>query len=142
MKKVIDCSVAFKWAVVEPDSDKANRLRDDFRNGLVELIVPDLFPIEIANSLLVCERRGRIGAGHGKVLLADVLTTLPSLFPTLPALLPRAYAIAEASGASAYDCLYVALAEQEACDLITADSRLVNNLKKLFPFVVDLASLP
>jgi predicted nucleic acid-binding protein len=27
-----------------------------------------------------------------------------------------------------YDCLYVALAEREKCDLVTADEKLVRNL--------------
>ena len=33
MKYVLDASVAFKWAVPETDSDKANRLREDYRQG-------------------------------------------------------------------------------------------------------------
>ena len=53
MKYVIDSSVAFKWEVVEVDSDKARRLRDGSRNGTHELLAPDLFPSEIANSLVV-----------------------------------------------------------------------------------------
>ena len=40
-----------------------------------------------------------------------------------------------------YDCLYVALAEREQCELITADDRLVRSMQPLFPFVVSLASL-
>jgi predicted nucleic acid-binding protein len=41
-----------------------------------------------------------------------------------------------------YDCLYVALAEREGCELVTADGRLVRNLQPRFLFVVSLASLP
>jgi len=41
-----------------------------------------------------------------------------------------------------YDCLYVALAERENCELITADDRLVRNLQPAFPFIVSLAALP
>jgi len=41
-----------------------------------------------------------------------------------------------------YDCLYVALAEREGCELITADDKLVKNLQPHFPFIVPLASLP
>jgi hypothetical protein len=33
MRYVLDSSVAFKWSVPETDSDKALRLRDDFRAG-------------------------------------------------------------------------------------------------------------
>jgi predicted nucleic acid-binding protein len=41
-----------------------------------------------------------------------------------------------------YDCLYVALAEREGCELLTADQKLLNNLQPLFPFITSLASLP
>ena len=40
-----------------------------------------------------------------------------------------------------YDCLYVALAERRKCKLVTADDRLVNNLRPHFSFIVALASL-
>ena len=39
-------------------------------------------------------------------------------------------------------CLYIALAEREHCELVTADDKLVRNLQPHFPFVVSLASLP
>lgn len=142
MKYVIDASIAFKWEVAEPHSDKAQQLRDDFRNAVHELLTPDLFPTEVANALLVAERRGRLLPGQGPLLLADVLTTLPRIHPSLPDLVPRAYAIAELTKASVYDCLYVALAEREKCELITADDKLVKKLQPHFPFVVPLSLLP
>jgi predicted nucleic acid-binding protein len=40
------------------------------------------------------------------------------------------------------ECLYVALAEREACELVTTDQRSINNLAPPFPFIVPLASLP
>lgn len=142
MKYVIDASTGFKWEVAEPLSDKAQRLREGFRNLIHELSAPDLFPSEAANAFLVAERRGRILPGQGLVFLADLFTTLPRLHPSFPDLLPRAYAIASATQASVYDCLYVALAEREGCELITADDKLVNRLQSQFPFIVPLASLP
>jgi predicted nucleic acid-binding protein len=41
-----------------------------------------------------------------------------------------------------YDCVYIALAERENCEFVTADEKLVNQLRPLFPFIVSLASLP
>ena len=41
-----------------------------------------------------------------------------------------------------YDCLYVALAEHEACEMVTGDDKLIKNFQKSFPFIVDLNSLP
>jgi predicted nucleic acid-binding protein len=43
---------------------------------------------------------------------------------------------------SVYDCLYVALAEREKCELVTADDKLIKNLTPQFPFIVPLSSLP
>ena len=141
MRYVIDCSVAFMWEVPEPLSARAVRLRDDFRHAVHELLAPDLFPTEMGNALLIAERRGRILPGQSGLLLADLLTTMPALHPALPDLLPRAHGIAAASGASVYDCLYVALAEREQCEFVTADDKLVRKLQPQFPFVVTLASL-
>lgn len=73
--------------------------------------------------------------------MADLLAELPSLEPSL-ALLPRAYVISSSARIGVYDCLYVALAEREGCELVTADDKLVKSLSGKFPFLVPLASLP
>ena len=44
MKYVIDSSVGVKWVIPEVDSAKALRLRDDYRNGVIELLAPDFYP--------------------------------------------------------------------------------------------------
>ena len=139
MKYVIDASTAFKWVVVEADDDKAKRLREGYRNGIHELLSPDIFPAEVANALLVAERRGRIA--DFRPLLQDVLTTGPQLQASIP-LLPRVTAIVSLVRVSIYDALYVALAERELCALITADDKLLRNLGTQFPFIVPLASMP
>jgi predicted nucleic acid-binding protein len=60
MRYVLDSSVAFKWVVIEPLSDKALLLRDDYRNGVHELLAPDFFPLEIAHALTRAEQQGRL----------------------------------------------------------------------------------
>jgi predicted nucleic acid-binding protein len=130
------------WVVPEPLSPKADRLREDFRNAIYDLHVPDLFTTEVANALVVTERRGRILAGQNTVLFADVATTMPAIHASYPDVLPRAHAIAASTVVSVYDALYVALAEQQKCELVTGDDRLVRNLRARFPFIVALASLP
>jgi predicted nucleic acid-binding protein len=141
MKYVLDSSVALKWFLVEPDSDKALRLRDDARAAIHELLAPDFFPVEMAHAITRAERQGRITPAEGSSFLADMLSDLPVLHANIP-LLPRAYVISSAARIGVYDCVYVALAEREKCDLVTADTRLVANLKNQFPFIIDLASLP
>jgi len=70
------------------------------------------------------------------------LTTLPAIHAALPDLTPRALEIAAKSSASVYDCLYVALAERESCELITADDKLVKKLQGQFPFIKHIGSIP
>ena len=41
-----------------------------------------------------------------------------------------------------YDCIYVVLAEQEKCELVTADTTMVRSLQPTFPFIRTLASFP
>jgi predicted nucleic acid-binding protein len=57
MKYVLDASVAIKWVIVEPDSNKATRLREDYRNPVHELIAPESFVIECAYSLTKKQRQ-------------------------------------------------------------------------------------
>ena len=57
-------------------------------------------------------------------------------------LLARAVDISSQTRTGLYDCLYVALAEREGCELVTDDQKLIVNLKPHFPFIVPLASLP
>jgi predicted nucleic acid-binding protein len=140
MKFVLDASVALKWVLREPGSDKALAIRADFRRGLHEFVAPDVFLAEIAHALARAERRNIVVSPKGSVLLADLLTTVSQLRSSLP-LLPIAFSIASAMRISFYDCLYVALAERERCELLTADTRLVNALQSQYPFITALASV-
>lgn len=141
MRYVLDSSVAFKWVVPESDSDRATLLRDETRQGLHELLTPDVFPIEIAHALTRAERQGRVSAADGWRLWLAVMTDCPALHSSLP-LMSRAYALSSALQIGVYDCIYVALAEREGCDLITADSRLANSLQSQFPLIKMLTSFP
>lgn len=134
--------MVFKWEVPEPGTPEALRLREDYRNGVHELLAPDVLPVEVANALFVAERQGRIAAGHFPGRLADVLRFSPVLYQST-SLLPRAATIAHAPTSvkiSIYDCLYVALAEREGCELVTADARLMRALRASYPLIIDLAA--
>lgn len=136
---VIDASTAFKWAIAESDSDKALALRDDFCNGIHDLISPDLFPTEIGNSLLMAERRSRIKPGEWPIFFNDIMLFCPTLHDAGPHLI-RSYEIATLIQATIYDSLYIALAEYANCDFVTADDKLFRKAQSHFPFVVQLSS--
>ena len=56
--------------------------------------------------------------------------------------LDRAYEIASLGRDGIYDCLYVALAEHEGCELVTKrDDKLVQALQPTFPFITALVSI-
>ncbi len=141
MKYVLDSNIAFKWVVPEIDSAKATQLRDEYRQGLHELVSPDVFPIEVAHALTRAERQGRLKPPQGWALWLSVMSDGPHFEPYL-ALMPRAYLISSSERIGVYDCLYIALAERENCELLTADDKLVKTLKPQFPFIVPLSSLP
>jgi predicted nucleic acid-binding protein len=140
MRYVLDSSVAFKREVVEADADKAIRIRDEAKQGLHELLAPDVFPVEVAHAMTRAERQGRVSSADGWRLWLGIMADAPVLHPYLP-LMPRAYAISSSVRRGVYDCLYVALAEREGCELLTADARLAG-LKPMFPFITELSSLP
>lgn len=140
MRYVLDSSVAFKWSVPETDSDKALRLGDDFRAGVHDLLAPDIFPQELAHALTRAERQGRIVVGQAELFWGDVMTTPPRPYASLP-VTARAIDISSRLRIGVYDCLYVALAEREGCEFVTADDKLVKNLRAYFSFVVALSTL-
>jgi predicted nucleic acid-binding protein len=113
MKYVLDSRVALTWVLAEADSVKAIRLRDEYKQGLHELLAPDIFLPEIANALAAAERQGRIKTGESALLLHDVVRAAPALHPAPPPLL-RAMALAIATRRAVYDCIYLALVEPKA----------------------------
>lgn len=136
---VVDSNV--KWVLPEADSDKALRLRADLQAGVHELLAPDVFAVEVAHALTRAERKGHIPIGDADLHLLSILSTSPQFHPSL-AILRRALAISSVARIGVYDCLYVALAEREGCELITADDKLLKTLGTQFPLIVSLASMP
>jgi predicted nucleic acid-binding protein len=139
MKYVLDASVAIKWVIVEPDSNRATRLREDCRNAIHDLIAPESFAIECAYSLTKKQRQRLLP--DARALWDEIMLDAPAFAPILT-LADRALDISIQARHNFYDCLYVALAEREGCDLLTADAKLVTNLQPAFPFITSLAALP
>jgi predicted nucleic acid-binding protein len=140
MKYILDSNIALKWVLAEPDSWAARQLRSDFQKGIHALLAPDVFQIEVAHALTRAERQGRIVAGQAQLLWADVMLT-PPRHEFSGVLLPRAIQISSIQRIGVYDCLYVALAERDGSDLLTADDKLLKKLKPVFPFITPLSAL-
>src|SRR5579884_2812717 len=128
MRYVIDSSVAVKWALPEVDSEKADQLRDGFKQAIHELLAPEVFHIELGHALTRAERQARIAQSEAEILWNEVMTTPPQLLESLP-LMSRALQISSSQRVGVYDCLYVSLAERESCEFVTADDKLVQRLR-------------
>jgi predicted nucleic acid-binding protein len=132
---VVDASVAAKWMLPargEPLRPEAFRLMDDYQDGEIGLLVPDIFWAECGNVARKAVRQQRFSREDAE---SAMLSLVERAIPTVPStrLLPDALAIAFNFGRSVYDSLYVALAVQTKKQLITADERLANALAARFP---------
>ena len=134
MNCVLNSFLAIKWVLAEPESDEALKVRGAFNNQIHKLLVPDVFPVEVAHALAKAERRGVIRQLEGTLKLADISDNLPDLHSYLPSL-PRAFALASQSRIGVYNCLYVALTEREGYEHLTTDDRLVRTLQPTYPFI-------
>lgn len=125
MKLVIDSSIGIKTIFPEHNSDKALRLRDDFRKGIHQLLAPDLYFLEVGNFLVMAGRTGKIPVADLPFAYSEIIRHQPIICPS-PASFPRAFSIASRIRVSIYDALYLALSEEESCPLVTADVKLIN----------------
>lgn len=141
MKYVLDASVALKWVLPEAHSDKSLALRDAYDQRLDLLIGPHFFPMECGYSLFRGQNKKLVLPGQPRKLLTSILRHAPVLKDVGP-LLPRAVEITEQMQVGFYDAFYIALAEAETCEFVTADARLVSAAHARFPFILDLAGLP
>lgn len=120
---VVDVSVGVKWMLPEPYSAEAVRLQSSGHS----LHVPDFFEIELANVLWRKVRQGLLTRAQAGVFRLQV-PALPLVWHTGRALLPAAFDLADQTQRTVYDCLYLALAIQLTCQLVTAGERFVNSL--------------
>jgi predicted nucleic acid-binding protein len=116
---VVDASVVIKWFVPEIQREAAVRLLTLPH----EYFAPDLLFAETANIIWKKVRRAELSATHGRQLAADITTIAVDTVPSR-GLSEDAYRLAEATGCTAYDCLYLALAVRLKTRMITADERL------------------
>jgi len=121
MSLVIDASVAVKWVLDEPATERAVALRDSD----ADLIAPSLVHAEIGSALWRATLRGDVTALDAARAL-NVAVSHYSRIILLAALADGALDLAIKLRHPIYDCFYLALAQRERCALVTADRRLLN----------------
>jgi predicted nucleic acid-binding protein len=119
---VVDASVAIKWFVEESGSTEAA--------GLLRhpLSAPDLLAPECANILWKKVAREELTLDEAEVIALALQGAAIALHPTR-GLVAMAMKLACELGYAAYDCFYLALAQELQRPLVTADLRLVSRAR-------------
>ena len=127
---VIDASLAVKWFLEEPDSDAA---RQKLADNLGQITVPDLFVIEVTAALVRNANIHKRTYPATREHIADFVALLAGnelqqVRPTPPQV-AKAANLALDLGHPLKDCIYLALAMELGCDLVTCDARFAAKAK-------------
>ena len=115
---IIDTSVAVKWLNQdnEENIEKADKILQDAKDGIVELIAPELLKYEVGNALLF----GKKIAVEDIEDLLDILYSIPLTFVTWDINLAiTTYDLAKTLGITYYDASFMTLAKQYEAILVT-----------------------
>jgi predicted nucleic acid-binding protein len=122
---VVDACVAVKVYVPEVHSERAIRFFSDEH----ELIAPEFMLAEFGSILWKKSALlGELTEAETKRIIAAA-QELPFGYYYTNGLLPHAMQIALATKRTVYDSLYIALAESQACQLMTDDRKLYESLQ-------------
>lgn len=136
-RTVVDASVVVKWILPDPSRPEAMRLLQHYQGEAIRLFAPALLISEVCNAFCKRVRRGAMS-----VLAANEAHELLKIYsPVLVDdrdLMDEAMTLALTTGQALYDCLYLALAQRQSCNLITADEKFHHAVRKAFPNVLQL----
>ena len=121
---VLDASVAVAWCF----DDEATEFTEgvlDLISGGAEALVPSIWPLELANALLVAERRKRIALAKVTGLLSRIAGLPISVRQSDPRqAFEQILSMARQQGLSQYDAAYLELAVREGLALATLNGEL------------------
>jgi predicted nucleic acid-binding protein len=121
---VLDASVAVAWCFDDESTPFTEGVLDLLSAG-AEVLTPAIWPLEVANVLLVAERRKRISVAQVTALLRQIAELPIFVEPIQP---DRAFeqilSVARQQQLTEYDAAYVELALRGALPLATLDENL------------------
>lgn len=116
---VVDCS--YTMAMVMPDEQLPGSIQQAIEGRLV---VPALWPFEVANVLRNVVRRGRLRSEEVSEVCARLDAYGIEVLGNVDVPVQQRFAAASAHDLTAYDAAYVDLAVQRRCALATVDVRM------------------
>ncbi len=127
---VVDASLAVKWFRAEAFSQEAVKV---YEENAGNILVPDLFAVEVATALVrnanMIKAARRISEDSLSELAAMIGNDSIRLTRLVTGQLRDAATLALDLGRPLKDCIYLALAIEMECDLITCDARFVEKAR-------------
>lgn len=125
MPFVLDTSIAVSWGFDDEVSPYADRVLDLLDGDTA--LVPAIWPLEVANALLMGERRGRLQTAD-TVRLTELLRALPITVDAADSqrALNAVLNMARTYSLTSYDASYLELAMREGIAIATEDAKLTN----------------
>ncbi|MSP93225.1 MAG: PIN domain-containing protein [Myxococcales bacterium] len=121
---VFDTSALLRIYLADgPMVDGSEQAVDAAWRGDAVLHVPELLLAEVAQVLLKKQRAGCLAADQARMILGEILT-LPLQISSHRDLIVSATMLAHAHALTVYDALFLALAQRQAAELLTADDGL------------------
>jgi predicted nucleic acid-binding protein len=118
---VVDASVTLSWCFPDEQTDVSMGVLDRLQSG-EKALVPAFWAVEVLNTLLVGERRGRITAEQTAMFLDTLKILNPALdYATLEQIAGPVQIICRDHRLTPYDALYIELAQRSGCPLATLD---------------------
>ena len=126
---VLDTSVAASWFFEDEGGAYSSNVLESLNN--VEAFVPSLWPLEIANVLIIAEQRGRCSEAEAARFI-ELLDNLPITIDedTAHRAMHTTYQLAREFCLTAYDASYLELAMRLGAPLATMDRQLADAAQK------------
>ena len=118
---VVDASVTLAWCFADEQTPSALKVLERLNSG-DQALVPAFWSVEVLNSLLVGEKRGRISADQTQAFLADLVAMNPTFdHASAEQVYGPVQKLCRDYGLTPYDALYIELALRMKCALATQD---------------------
>jgi len=118
---IVDASVTLSWCFPDEQTPMSLAVLDRLKAG-DQVVVPAFWLLEVLNSLLVGERKGRITPTETRAFFDDLRNLRPVIDNvTLEQVAGPVQTICRDHRLTPYDALYIELAQRSGCPLATLD---------------------
>lgn len=131
--RVLDTNVIVKWFLQEEGTPRAEVFLQELEQGQARVVVPSSLVYELANIFWVRQRDGLSEEDAAQAW--EEFICLPVELREEPELIAQAIRFSYQQQISPYDSVFVVLARELGCSLVTADVPLFSRVRGSCPWV-------